>query len=360
MIARVKSVRRNQVYNYYKLLLIATHSKMKSMTPIIYGIGNPLIDVVIKANDDDLKNLGLDKGIMHLVDASRQEEIFNYFQDINPIYSPGGSAPNTLLACAALGVPALIAGKIGHDQFGEIYIHQAEKFGVISGLIQEEGTTGSSIILVTPDGERTMNTHLGMCRKFSVNDIETKKLSESNFFYFTGYMWDTESQKSAIKSAIDIAQNNNTKIVFDVADPFVVERNKEEFLEMITNDVDLVFANQSELSILFDTEDYQLSADQLGQLVSKAGIKLGKKGSLIIDHGKQSLLEPRPIIASDSTGAGDMYAAGFLAALSKGFDFKQSGHIGAFLAEEIIQETGAQFKLDKINQFQSSLFQLNR
>ena len=106
---------------------MATHPKMKSMTPIIYGIGNPLIDVVIKANDDDLKNLGLDKGIMHLVDESRQKEIFNYFQDINPIYSPGGSAPNTLLVCAALGVPALIAGKIGHDQFGETYIHQAEE-----------------------------------------------------------------------------------------------------------------------------------------------------------------------------------------------------------------------------------------
>ena len=107
---------------------MTTHSKIKSTPPIIYGIGNPLIDVVIKANDDDLKNLGLDKGIMHLVDASRQEEIFNYFQDINPIYSPGGSAPNTLLACAALGVPALVAGKIGHDKFGEIYIHQVEKY----------------------------------------------------------------------------------------------------------------------------------------------------------------------------------------------------------------------------------------
>ena len=219
------------------------------MEPKVYGIGNPLIDIVISSTDKDLKNLELNKGVMHLVDENRQSEIIQYFKKFTPQYFPGGSAPNTLLACAGLGTPSLIAGKIGHDEFGDIYQEQADKYGVVSGLVRGDGPTGSSIILVTPDGERTMNTHLGMCRKFSVNDIETKKLSESNFFYFTGYMWDTESQKSAIKSAIDIAQNNNTKIVFDVADPFVVERNKEEFLEMITNDVDMVFANQSELSI---------------------------------------------------------------------------------------------------------------
>ena len=191
---------------------------MTDTFPIIYGIGNPLIDVVISAMDDDLKALKLNKGIMDLVDLDRQEDIIQYFKDKEPRYFPGGSAPNTMLACAGLGTPSLIAGKIGKDEFGEIYIDQVKKYGAVSGLVQGEGPTGSSIILVTPDGERTMNTHLGMCREFSADDIDTEKLSQSTFFYFTGYMWDTESQKAAIQKAITIAHENNVQIAFDVAD----------------------------------------------------------------------------------------------------------------------------------------------
>ena len=329
---------------------------MNQIQPIIYGIGNPLIDVVISANDEDLIQLGINKGVMHLVDVDRQNEIQTYFQNHDPIYHPGGSAPNTMVACSGLGIPALIAGKIGKDDFGDTYIQQAEKYGVISGLVQDEGVTGSSIILVTPDGERTMNTHLGMCRKFSKKDINAEKLSRAKFFYFTGYMWDTESQKSAIKSAIEIAHEHNIKIVFDVADPFAVNRNKDTFLAMIERDVDVVFANQSELEILFGTDDYNTSSDTLGGLVDIAGIKLGKNGSLVLYNGKKILLPPRPIQATDSTGAGDMYAAGFLACLSKNLGVMRAGEIGGYLAEEIIQSPGAQFELNQIQQLKTSLF----
>ncbi|MBT3478116.1 MAG: adenosine kinase [Candidatus Marinimicrobia bacterium] len=329
---------------------------MNSNRPKIYGIGNPLIDVVISAKDDDINALGLDKGVMHLVDEDRQKEILDYFKDSSVIYHPGGSAPNTLLACAGLGVSALIAGKIGKDHFGDVYTQQAKEFGVISGLVKGNGSTGSSIILVTPDGERTMNTHLGMCREFSEDDIDGNQLAYAKFFYFTGYMWDTESQKSAIISAISIAKKNDIKIVFDVADPFAVNRNKDEFLTMIQNDVDLVFANQSELAILFETDDYKKSADLLGEIVQMAGIKLGKKGSLVINNGEQSISPPRPITAVDSTGAGDMYAAGFLTALSNGCDSFRAGEIGGYLAEEIIQGPGAQFEINKMKEFKTTLF----
>ena len=329
---------------------------MNQIQPIIYGIGNPLIDVVISANDEDLIQLEINKGVMHLVDVDRQNEIQTYFQNNDPIYHTGGSAPNTMVACSGLGIPALIAGKIGQDDFGDTYIKQAEKYGVISGLSQDEGVTGSSIMLVTPDGERTMNTHLGMCRKFSKKDINVEKLSRAKFFYFTGYMWDTESQKSAIKLAIEIAHENNIKIVFDVADPFVVKRNKDTFLAMIERDVDVVFANQSELAILFGTDDYNTSSDTLGGLVDIAGIKLGKNGSLVLYNGEKTLLPPRPIQATDSTGAGDMYAAGFLACLSKNLGVMRAGEIGGYLAEEIIQGPGAQFELNQIQQLKTSLF----
>ncbi|MBL7013060.1 MAG: adenosine kinase [Candidatus Marinimicrobia bacterium] len=327
-----------------------------SQHPIIYGIGNPLIDIVISIKDDDLNHLGIEKGVMHLVDEKRQDEILNYFKDSKPVYHPGGSAPNTMLACAGLDVSSLIAGKIGKDNFGNIYIEQAKKYGVISGLVQGSGKTGSSIILVTPDGERTMNTHLGMCREFSETDINKEQLAQSKYLYFTGYMWDTESQKGAIISAIELAKENNIQIVFDVADPFAVSRYQQDFLTLIENDINVVFANQTELAILFESDDYNSTSDRLIKMVNQAGIKLGKKGSLVLHGHNKTVIPSSPVMAKDSTGAGDMYAAGFLASISKGLSSSKAGEIGGLLAEEIIQIPGAQFDVNKIKEYESKFF----
>ena len=158
-------------------------------------------------------------------------------------------------------------------------------------------------------------------------------------------MWDTDSQKSAIKIAIQIAQENNVKIVFDVADPFAVSRNKDSFIEMIEQDIDIVFANKSELNILFDSEDIEFCVGNLGKVVDNFGIKLGKEGSLIINGNRRHIIHPSPVSAKDSTGAGEMYAAGFLTSLAKGKGYYDSGRIGVQLAEEVIQVNGAQ--LDK-------------
>jgi len=321
---------------------------MANNYPIIFGIGNPLIDVVIKASEKDLTSLGLTKGTMQLVDEKRQTQIINYFKGTKNNYFPGGSAPNTILACSGLGIHSHIAGKIGKDELGNTYIERVNEYGADSGIVFGDGRTGSSIILVTPDGERTMNTHLGMCQEYGSNDIDEEKLSKAKFFYFTGYMWDTDSQKSAIKKAIQIAQNNKVKIVFDVADPFAVDRNRDSFLRMIEKDVDIVFANQSELKILLDSEDIDFCVDNLMEIVNSGGIKLGKEGSLIFDNNKKYVIKPSPILAKDSTGAGDMYAAGFLASIAKGDGYESAGEVAVHLAEEVIQIEGAQFEKDVI------------
>jgi len=328
---------------------------MKLSKAAIFGIGNPLIDVVINVEDNDLKNLGVDKGIMHLVDENRQKEIMSYFKNMSPIYHPGGSAPNTLVACAGLEITGVISGKIGNDKFGEIYKSQVEKYGITSRLVIGDGPTGSSIILVTPDGERTMNTHLGMCQDFSIADIDESLLAKADIFYFTGYMWDTDSQKSAIKHALSIAKENRLKVIFDVADPFAVQRYRDAFLTLIEEEADVVFANQAELSILFDTKDINVAANSLGRIVNIAAVKLGKEGSLVIENGNLCKITSRPIIAKDSTGAGDMFAAGFIAALSKGYSGKAAGKIGGYLAEEIIQIPGAQFEKSVIKQLNIDL-----
>jgi len=328
---------------------------MKLSKAAIFGIGNPLIDVVINVEDKDLKTLGVDKGIMHLVDENRQKEIMSYFKNMSPIYHPGGSAPNTLVACAGLEITGVISGKIGNDKFGEIYKAQVEKYGIISRLVIGDGPTGSSIILVTPDGERTMNTHLGMCQDFSIADIDESLLAKADIFYFTGYMWDTDSQKSAIKHALSIAKENRIKVIFDVADPFAVQRYRDAFLTLIEEEADVIFANQAELSILFDTKDINVAANSLGRIVNIAAVKLGKEGCLVIENGNLCKITSRPIIAKDSTGAGDMFAAGFIAALSKGYSGKAAGKIGGYLAEEIIQIPGAQFEKSVIKQLNVDL-----
>ena len=173
---------------------------------MVFGIGNPLIDVVIQARNEDLQALGLEKGIMHLVDLQRQEEILAHFGSRPRTYRPGGSAPNTMLALAGLGLPAVICGKIGNDEFGRTYAQQVAAYGITSRLSVGDGPTGSSVILVTPDGERTMNTHLGMCQTYSVADIDRELLLKADILYFTGYMWDTDSQKNALREAIRIAK----------------------------------------------------------------------------------------------------------------------------------------------------------
>ena len=329
---------------------------MNKSSPTIYGIGNPLIDIVISVSDKELQELELNKGVMHLVDENRQKEIFNYFKGLIPKYSPGGSAPNTMLACSGLGINSVISGKIGNDNFGDIYLKQVTEYGVISALIQGEGATGSSIILVTPDGERTMNTHLGMCREFSVDDIDESILSKVAYLYFTGYMWDTESQKLAVEKAIQLSKYYNVKIIFDVADPFVVERNKEKFLSIIQNDIDILFANESEISFLLGLDSIEDITDKLSLMINKSAIKIGKKGSIVLEDDQKYLIKPNQIKAKDTTGAGDMYAAGFLSGLAKGLSSKESGEIGSFLAEEIIQKFGAQFTLEKIVDLKSKIF----
>lgn len=321
---------------------------MSENTSLIFGIGNPLIDVVINATDEDLVSLELEKGTMELVDEKRQQQLISYFKDKTPQYFPGGSAPNTILACTGLGIKSHISGKIGMDDLGNKYMKRVNEYGVDSGLVRTDGRTGSSIILVTPDGERTMNTNLGLCQEYCSDDIDEEKLSRSKFLYFTGYMWDTDSQKSAIKKAIRIAHDNNVKVVFDVADPFAVSRNRDSFLKIINQEIDIIFANQSEIQILMESENLDFCIDNLMKIVNWGGIKLGKKGSLIFKNDEKYVIKPSPVHALDSTGAGDMYAAGFLTSLAKGKEYGNVGQIAVHLAEEVIQIQGAQFKKDAI------------
>tara|TARA_Y100000816_G_C26038060_1_gene543592 strand:- start:131 stop:1141 length:1011 start_codon:yes stop_codon:yes gene_type:complete len=325
-------------------------------SPAIYGIGNPIVDIIFHVSDDEIKALGLKKGTMGLVSKNRQNEIINYLKIKNASIFPGGSAPNTIIVCSGLGTSSALSGKIGDDNFGKIYLDQIKKYNVISRVVSGNGSTGTSVVLITPDAERTMNTHLGMCREFNEKDIDEELLRNSSFLYFTGYMWDTESQKKAIQKAVKIAKESNLKICFDVADPFAVERNREDFLEFIKNNVDIVFANQPELSILFKSTKVDDTINKLMNIVNCGAVKLGKEGSVVFNNSNKSLIKPNLISAKDTTGAGDMYAAGFLSSFFRTNDYKASGIVGSALAEEVIQINGAQLSKNKVEEIRSKFF----
>lgn len=314
----------------------------------VYGIGNPLIDYLCFINDEDIAALGLHKGTMNLIDEDKRLEILAYIKDKDIRYSCGGSCPNTMVTLKSLGVSTTLAGGIGFDEHGRMYSRRLEELGVGNDLVENQAPTGTSIILVTEDRERTMCTYLGANRFFDSPDVKLENARNADIFYFTGYMWDTEPQKRAIKSVLDIKKECSFKVAFDIADPFAVGRYRQTFLDIITGYADIVFANSEEARNLLDNYDAYECCKSLGKLCRTAIVKNGKKGSYVSHDGK---IYQIPLYGTsnpvDTTGAGDTYAAGFLYGMEKGCGIDDSARIASFLAGEIISQLGAQFSKEK-------------
>lgn len=330
----------------------------------VYGIGNPLIDILVEVDEKQLDSLGIYKGAMHLIDANKKAQLLDFISDLEHSIFCGGSCPNTIITLASLGVTSALAGKVGSDKYGKIYKERLKELDVIDQLvITDQDSSGSSIILVTPDSERTMNTFLGANRLFNKDDIIASTLKESSYFYFTGYMWDTESQKSAIKEALETSKENSIKIAMDIADPLAVGRNREDFIYLIKNYADIVLANSEEARILFDNYDPYECCKSMGKLCEIAIVKNGKKGSFISYKNKIVQIGIHgPQKALDTTGAGDAYAAGFLYGVCNNLTVEQSGYAASYLAGEIVQQQGAQFSKEKaqeISKYLKEYFNLN-
>ena len=324
---------------------------MEGKTKAVYGIGNPLIDVIVNVTDDDLKTLGLYKGTMNLINREKRLELSEFIKaKKEPSFSCGGSCPNTIITLSALGIRSTLAGKIGDDEYGTIYRERLTSLNVKDNLaVSYKNVTGSSIILITPDSERTMNTYLGANRDFCPDDVIESEVSNSDFFHFTGYMWDTQNQMEAIRKALEIAKRNNVVVSFDIADPFAVGRYHDAFLELIKDSCDIVFANKEEARTLFDNYDPYECCKTMGKLCETAIVKNGKKGSFISYRRKVYEIPVQgPATPVDTTGAGDTYASGFLYGLCHGLDVERSGNIASCLAGQIIKKIGAQFTEQQI------------
>jgi sugar/nucleoside kinase (ribokinase family) len=319
----------------------------------VCGLGNPLVDILTYVDDDFLKENNLHKGIMHLIDAERKAQLLEAVSEREYVMEVGGACPNTISTLGLLGLRVALTGGIGNDLYGTFFEERLKERGIDSFLRRVKEDTGVSIILITPDGERTMNTYLGACREFRKEHLPVEMVKSSRFFYFTGYMWDTENQKEAVKYAIDIARKNKVKVAFDLADPFAVERYRNEFFNLIRDRVDIVFANAREAWLMQNPEsgqkavsiqgkDIQRTTAYLGSLCETAVVKNGSRETHISYTGKITIVPSFKTNVKDTTGAGDSFAAGFLYGLIKGYPLEKCGRIASFVASKTIEKVGAQ------------------
>lgn len=314
----------------------------------VYGIGNPLIDMHCNIDDELLGSLDLSKGTMLLVDDRKRNQVLQALEGKEIKYHCGGSAPNTMITMRMLGLDTCIAGGVGKDKEGDIYRKRLAENDVKDDLVSFDAHTGTSIILITPDGERTMNTYLGANRLFDDVDVLIDHVAGCSLFYFTGYMWDTEPQQRAVKRVMRYCKEHGILVGFDLADPFAVGRYRSVFMDLIANYCDIIFANKGEARFLVDNYDPYECCRSMGKQCPVAVVKNGKLGSYVSDHGKICTV---PMMgastAVDTTGAGDTYAAGFLYGLLSGYSAEASGRIASYLSGEIISVVGAQFPKER-------------
>ena len=311
----------------------------------VYGVCNPLVDLLSHVPDSFLKKLGIQKNVMHLVTREQQQELLLALAEekISLEVAAGGSGANSMIGISQLGGRSAFSGKIGRDEHGKLYREKLEALGVCDCLAEGEGTTGSSLILVSEDGARTMNTFLGMSQELMNPDIDPDVIQSSKYLYLTGYLWDTESQKKAVLNALDEAKKREVKVALSLSAPFCVTRHKEDFINLLKGYASMVFCNQEEAFTLLDTEITQKAVETLSDWTEAAALTIGAYGALISHQGETCYIDPLPVRVEDTTGAGDAFAAGFLYGMTHDLSPLDSGRIGATLAALVIGQTGPRY-----------------
>lgn len=313
------------------------------MTEIRYdvvGIGNAIVDIIGRCDEAFLARHGAAKGHMRLVD---EPTISALYTAMGPaIEISGGSAANTLVGIASLGGRGAFIGKVAGDEFGRIFRHDIRAAGVAFDSEPGNGSpTSRSLILVTPDGERTMNTFLGISTDLDHGAVDPEIIRASAIVYLEGYLFDRPAAKAAFRQAASIASAAGRRVALTLSDSFCVDRHRTEFLDLIRNGVDILFANESEITALYETS-FEEAARRTAADTRLAALTRSAKGSLILCDGRLVEIPVDPVArVIDSTGAGDLYAAGFLHGLSKGLDLEIAGRLGSMAAAEIISHIGA-------------------
>jgi sugar/nucleoside kinase (ribokinase family) len=309
----------------------------------VLGIGNAIFDVLVQADESFLAAHGMTKGGMTLIDEARAASIY---RDMGPATEmSGGSAANTIVGIASLGARAGFVGKVRDDQIGRLYSHDIRAAGVAFATrpAADGPATGCSYILVTPDGERTMNTYLGAAQDLTPDDIDAAEVAASAFVYLEGYLWDPDSAKQAFVKAATIAHQAGRQVALTLSDAFCVDRYRGEFLGLMRGGtVDLIFANEAELQSLYQTSDFDSALTQLRSDTRLGVVTRSAQGCVVASKDGVVAVPAFPVQRLvDTTGAGDLFAAGFLFGLVRQAGHENAGRLGALAAAEVIQHIGA-------------------
>lgn len=308
----------------------------------VLGIGNAIVDVVAESPDAFLEKHGLAKGTMTLIDAAEADRLY---QAMPPgIEASGGSAANTVAGVASLGGRAAYIGKIRDDQLGDIFSHDIRAAGVHFPTRQatDGAPTARCLVFVTQDAQRTMTTYLGACVELGPEDIDDAVVSGSAVTYLEGYLWDPPKAKQAFHRAIEIAHKAGRKVALSLSDPFCVDRYRDEFVDLIEGHVDILFANEDEIKSLYQTDNFGDAADRIANVVDIAALTRSEKGATIVAGGRQSHVPAAAIDhVVDTTGAGDLYASGFLWGLTHDWSPEACSRLGAQTAAKAIVQFGA-------------------
>jgi sugar/nucleoside kinase (ribokinase family) len=315
---------------------------MTAQTLDVVTIGNALVDVLAKTDDGFLEAHAIPKGSMTLIDEPRALEIYGAMGPAVEV--SGGSAGNTAAGVASLGGKAAFFGKVRNDQLGAIFTHDIRAAGVVFDTphATRGPATGRSMILVTPDAHRSMNTFLGAAVDFGPEDVDQAKVEAAQVTYMEGYLWDSPSAKAAFLRAARIAHAAGRKISLTLSDPFLVGRYKEELKDFVEQHVDIVFANEEEVCSLYDAADFDAALQQVRAHCDVAALTRSEKGAVIVSGDEVHVVDAAPVEkVVDTTGAGDLFAAGFLYGYTNGYGLYDSGRLGAIAAGEIISHVGA-------------------
>jgi sugar/nucleoside kinase (ribokinase family) len=308
----------------------------------VVGIGNALVDVLTHATDEFVSAQGLTKGAMHLIDEARAHQLYDAMGA--GIEISGGSAANTVVGVASFGGRAHYVGKVHDDQLGEVFRHDLRATGV--GYDIPAATTGPPtgrcLILVTPDAQRTLNTFLGASVHLGPRDVDPALIARARILYLEGYLFDPPLAQEAFRVAAGVAHDAGGRVALTLSDPFCVGRHRAAFRELVERHVDILLANEAEIRALYETDDFELAAEKVRGHCAVAALTRSARGSVIVAGAETHVVRAAPVErVVDTTGAGDLYAAGFLLGLSRGLPLPDCGRLGSIAAAEVISHVGA-------------------
>lgn len=313
----------------------------------VVGIGNALVDVLSHCEDQFLSDTGVEKGIMQLIDTARASELYGKMGPATEI--SGGSAANTIAGVAALGGRTAYVGKVKDDQLGDIFAHdmraQGADFETPRSAKDAVDETGRCMVLVTPDAERSMSTYLGVSEHLEPDDIDPDMMAQADWIYLEGYRFDGELSHAAFAKAIEACKSAGGKVSITLSDPFCVDRHRDAFRAMIQDHVDLLFCNEHEIQSMYGL-DLQGSINAAAAEVDIVACTVGAKGAIVVRDGVQVEAPAQATKVVDATGAGDLFAAGFLHGLVNGADMLTCGRMGCIAAGEVISHIGARPEAD--------------